>query len=141
MWDLRKDQVSTVLQGHSDIVTSVSLSPDGNFLLSNAMDSTVRRWDVRPFVTGARQQTTFLGAKHSFERTLLRCGWSHDMRFVASGSADRFVYIWDAETGALRYYLPGHSGSVNEAAFHPSEPIVGSCGSDKNIYLGELAEL
>ncbi|KAF4323293.1 hypothetical protein BBO99_00002253 [Phytophthora kernoviae] len=141
MWDLRKDVVSTVLQGHADIVTGVSLSPDGSYLLSNAMDSTVRKWDVRPFVKGERLKTTFMGAKHSFDRTLIRCGWSSDMRFVASGSADRYVYVWDAETGNLRYHLPGHKGSVNEATFHPTEPIVGSCSSDKGIYLGELAEI
>ncbi|GAB9469613.1 hypothetical protein Gpo141_00006886 [Globisporangium polare] len=141
MWDLRKDEVSTVLQGHSDIVTSVSLSPDGNFLLSNAMDATVRKWDLRPFVTGSRLKTTYLGAKHGFERTLIRSSWSADMRYVASGSADRYVYVWDAETGNLRYHLPGHTGSVNEVAFHPKEPIVGSCGSDKSIYFGELAEM
>lgn len=141
MWDLRKDEVSTVLQGHTDIVTGVSLSPDGNYLLSNAMDSTVRKWDVRPFVAGERQRTTFMGAKHSFDRTLIRCGWSSDMRYVASGSADRYVYVWDAETGNLRYHLPGHKGSVNEAVFHPTEPIVGSCSSDKEIYLGELTEI
>ncbi|CAH0493998.1 unnamed protein product [Peronospora farinosa] len=141
LWDLRKDEVSTVLQGHADIVTSVSLSPDGSYLLSNAMDSTVRKWDVRPFVKGERLKTTYMGAKHSFDRTLIRCGWSADMRFVASGSADRHVYIWDAMTGNLRYHLPGHTGSVNEATFHPTEPIVGSCSSDKTIYLGELAEM
>ncbi|ETV92193.1 hypothetical protein H310_13433 [Aphanomyces invadans] len=68
--------------------------------------------------------------------------WSPDIRHIGSGSADRYVYIWDADTGALRYHLPGHAGSVNEVAFHPNpaEPIVGSCGSDKNIYFGELLE-
>ncbi|TDH73593.1 hypothetical protein CCR75_000024 [Bremia lactucae] len=141
MWDMRKDEISTVLQGHANIVTGVSLSPDGSYLLSNAMDSTVKKWDIRPFVKGDRLKTTFLGAKHSFDRTLIRCGWSADMRFVASGSADRYVYIWDAETGNLRYHLPGHTGSVNEACFHPTEPIVGSCSSDKTIYLGELADV
>lgn len=142
MWDLRKDAVSAVLQGHSDIVTSVSLSPDGNYLLSNAMDSSVRKWDLRPFVTGSsRLKQTYVGAKHGFERTLIRGGWSSDMRYVASGSADRFVYIWDADSGELRYHLPGHTGSVNEVCFHPRESIVGSCGSDKSIYFGELAEM
>ncbi|DAZ95381.1 TPA: hypothetical protein N0F65_001039 [Lagenidium giganteum] len=138
LWDIRKDAVSVVLQGHTDIVTSISLSPDGNYLLSNAMDNTVRRWDVRPYVTGSRCKTVYEGAKHGFERTLIRCGWSHDMRYVTSGSSDRFVYVWDAESGNLRYHLPGHTGSVNAAAFHPIEPILGSCGSDKKVYLGEL---
>ena len=58
---------------------------------------------------------------------------------VTSGSADRIVYIWDAQSRQLLYKLPGHSGSVNEVCFHPKEPIVGSAGSDKSIYLGELA--
>jgi Prp8 binding protein len=28
---------------------------------------------------------------------------------------------------------------VNDVVFHPTEPIVASCGSDKKIFLGELA--
>ena len=58
---------------------------------------------------------------------------------VTAGSADRMVYIWDGSTRRLLYKLPGHTGSVNEAVFHPSEPIIGSAGSDKQLYLGELA--
>jgi Prp8 binding protein len=27
---------------------------------------------------------------------------------------------------------------VNEVSFHPNEPIIASCGSDKKIYLGEI---
>ena len=30
-------------------------------------------------------------------------------------------------------------GSVNEVDFHPNEPVIGSAGSDKLIFLGELA--
>jgi Prp8 binding protein len=49
------------------------------------------------------------------------------------------VYVWDLHTAQLTYKLPGHSGSVNEVVFHPKEPILGSCSSDKTIFLGELA--
>ena len=58
---------------------------------------------------------------------------------VTAGSADRMVNIWDAATRQLLYKLPGHTGSVNEAVFHPNEPVIGSAASDKNIYLGELS--
>lgn len=51
----------------------------------------------------------------------------------------RNVYIWEATSGRLTYQLPGHKGSVNGIDFHPQEPIVLSCGSDKKIFLGELA--
>lgn len=59
---------------------------------------------------------------------------------VTAGSADRMVYIWDAASRHMLYKLPGHTGSVNETAFHPNEPIVGSASSDKNIFLGELTQ-
>ena len=42
---------------------------------------------------------------------------------MASGSGDRFVYVWDTTSRRVLYKLPGHAGSVNEVDFHPTEPI------------------
>lgn len=36
------------LEGHSDVVSSVEFSPDGNTLLSSSYDGTVRLWNLRP---------------------------------------------------------------------------------------------
>jgi Prp8 binding protein len=139
-WDLRNDSVSFTLKGHTDIVTGISLSPDGNHLLSNAMDRRMYIWDVRPFVTTpSRCMKRFEGHSHNFEKMLLRCSWSSDGRQVSAGSSDRCVYVWDVSNQEILYQLPGHKGSVNEVAFHPNEPIIASCSSDKNIFLGELS--
>ena len=59
---------------------------------------------------------------------------------ITAGSSDRFVYVWNAITRQIEYKLPGHLGSVNDAVFHPTEPIVASGASDKQIYLGELSK-
>ena len=137
-WDLRTGQLSLTLEGHGDTVTGCALSPDGSFLLSNAMDNTLRVWDVRPFAPTQRCVKVLTAHAHNFEKLLLRCSWSADGSKVSCGSADRMLYVWGAD-GALQYKLPGHKGSVNEAVFHPQEPIVASCSSDQTIYLGELA--
>jgi hypothetical protein len=50
-WELRRGAPLLRLEGHRDAVTGLSLSPDGNTLLSFAMDNTLRAWDVRPFFT------------------------------------------------------------------------------------------
>ncbi|KAI8475516.1 MAG: WD40 repeat-like protein [Monoraphidium minutum] len=139
IWELRKGVVSTSMAGHTDSITGMSLSPDGNFLLTNAMDNTLRVWDVRPYAPPDRCAKVFAGHQHTFERLLLRCTWSPGGKRVAAGSADRIVYVWDADTLQLEYALPGHKGSVNEVAFHPKEPIVASASSDRTIYLGEIA--
>lgn len=63
------------------------------------------------------------GHTHNYEKNLLKCCWSSDGNYVSAGSADRFVYIWNANDGRILYKLSGHLGSVNEVAFHPKEPI------------------
>ena len=141
VWDLRTQEVTMTLAGHSDSITGIAVSGDGAHVLSNSMDNTLRIWDVRPFVKDPAQRCTKVlkGHAHNFEKTLLRCSWSPDDKKVSAGSADRNVYIWDVESGNPLYKLPGHKGAINEVVFHPSEPIVASCSSDKTIFLGELA--
>jgi Prp8 binding protein len=144
VYDLRKpDKVDLELSGHQDIITSLALSPDGASLLSNAMDNVIRRWDVKPYCAGDRCAAHFLGAQHNYEKNLIKCGWSATGTQVCSGSSDAFVYVWDVNPtpGAqqrIAYKLPGHAGSVNEVAFHPTQPIICSCGNDKQIYIGEI---
>ena len=138
-WDLRTGGASLTLKGHSDTITGIAVSADGAHVLSNSMDNSLRVWDVRPYAPQQRCVKVLTGHAHNYEKQLLRCAWSPDGKQVTAGSADRNVYIWEAESGSLQYKLPGHKGSVNEVVFHPTEPIVASCSSDKTIYLGELA--
>ncbi|KAF6022729.1 hypothetical protein EB796_018975 [Bugula neritina] len=138
VWDLRKNAMVYKMRGHTDTLTGLELSPDGSYLLSNSMDNSVRCWDVRPFAPQERCVKIFRGHKHSFEKNLLRCAWSPDGSKISAGSGDRYVYIWDTTSRRVLYKLPGHEGSVNDVAFHPTEPIIMSGSSDKQIYLGEI---
>ncbi|CAF2094118.1 hypothetical protein HID58_017079 [Brassica napus] len=138
VWDLRKGEATMTLEGHQDTITGMSLSPDGSYLLTNGMDNKLCVWDMRPYAPQNRCVKVFEGHQHNFEKNLLKCSWSPDGTKVTAGSADRMVHIWDTTTRRILYKLPGHKGSVNECVFHPSEPIIGSCSSDKDIYLGEI---
>ena len=62
--NLKTNKVEYALVGHMDTLTGLSLSPCGRSLLSNAMDNTVRVWDVRPFVedeNASREKKVLLG--------------------------------------------------------------------------------
>lgn len=138
VWDVRKKEILYTLRGHTDTVTGLRLSADGSYLLSNSMDNSLRIWDVRPYAPVERCVKIFSGHQHNFEKNLLRCAWSPDGTKITAGSSDRFVYIWDTTSRRIIYKLPGHNGSVNDVKFHPTETIVGSGSSDKQIYLGEI---
>jgi Prp8 binding protein len=137
-WDLRQASQSLVLHGHADTITGMQLSPDGRSLLTNSADCTLGQWNVEPMAVELRHEKAYIGHAHNFERNALRCAWSPDGKRVTAGSSDRNVYVWNAETAKMQYKLPGHAGSVNEATFHPKEPVIASASSDHTIFLGEL---
>jgi len=141
--EIEFDEPAITLQGHADTITGMALSPDEHYLLSNSMDGTLRCWDVRPFAAGeasglSRCERISHGVHHGAEKLLLRCAWSPDQELVAAGSADRLVHSWDASNFQPLPCWPGHKASVNEVIFHPKEKIIASCGSDRQIILGEL---
>lgn len=138
VWDLKRGGAFYSMFGHTDTITGLSVSPDGHHILSNSMDNTLKSWDIRPFAPGIRLEKTFTGHQHNFEKNLLRCSWSPNGNMVTAGSSDRMVYVWNYNSTELMYKLPGHRGSVNEVVFSPKEPLVLSCSSDKQMYLGEI---
>ena len=138
VWDVRQKAIVQQLSGHTDTITSLMLSPDGQHLLSNSMDSTVRTWNVAPFAPANRLVRTYHGAPHGFEKTLVRAVWSPDGSKIMAGSAERSVIIWKSETGKIEWALPGHHAVVNDVDFHPRESIIVSASTDRTLFLGEL---
>ena len=136
VWDVRKKAVVYSLIGHHDTVTTLKVSPDSQQLLSYAMDSTARTWDIRPFAPADRHLRTFDGAPHGMEQNLIGGSWDTDGSKIAVGAGDGTVVIWEAGTGKLLYKLPGHKGTVNSAEFNPgadpiSKYIPGRHGTDR----------
>lgn len=82
MFDLRKNAVSTKMTGLYDSVTGLSLSPNGNFVLSNSMDNLLCIWDIRPYAPSNRLVLTLQGHQHNYEKNLLKCNWSSDGLFA-----------------------------------------------------------
>ncbi|KAG8794901.1 hypothetical protein FRC12_020318 [Ceratobasidium sp. 428] len=64
---------------------------------------------------------------------------SPDGRWVASGSADCTVYIWDSHTGQVAVGpLASHTGYVNSVSFSPDGACVASGSVDKTIRIWDM---
>ncbi|KIM25798.1 hypothetical protein M408DRAFT_73853, partial [Serendipita vermifera MAFF 305830] len=62
--------------------------------------------------------------------------FSRDGRHIVSGSNDRTIRVWDAETGAtVTGPLEGHTGSVNSVSFSPDGRRIVSGSWDKTIFV------
>jgi WD40 repeat protein len=47
VWDAFTGSLLTIYQGHSDAVSAVAWSPDGNYIASGSWDHTVQVWYAR----------------------------------------------------------------------------------------------
>ncbi|MBD2531849.1 WD40 repeat domain-containing protein [Nostoc flagelliforme FACHB-838] len=112
------------LTGHSEKVTSVVISPDGETLVSGCADKTIKVWNIN---TGKLIRTTEdLGEISSV-------AISPDGHFLAVGSSQHpksNVRVCNLNSGKLIHTLLGHQKPVNCIAISPDGQILAS-GSNK----------
>ena len=73
MWDLESGQLVRTLEGHTDLVNAVAVTPDGRRAISASADHTLRVWD---FESG-NYIAAFTG-----EGPMLRCAIAPDGRTI-----------------------------------------------------------
>ncbi|MFN6486786.1 MULTISPECIES: WD40 repeat domain-containing protein [unclassified Nostoc] len=126
--------LSHTLTGHSEKVTSVVISPDGETLVSGCADKTIKVWNIN---TGKLIRTTEdLGEISSV-------AISPDGHFLAVGSSQHpksNVRVLNTNSGKLIHTLLGHQKPVNCIAISPDGQILAS-GSNKikiwNLHKGD----
>lgn len=86
IWDIKTGELLRELVGHTDGVTSVCYSPDGERLVSASTDKTIRLWDVS---SGALVQTF-----HGHTSMVSKVKFSIDGDYIISTSPDKTIRVW-----------------------------------------------
>ncbi|XP_052432218.1 autophagy-related protein 16-1 isoform X8 [Carassius gibelio] len=121
-WDIRSESIVHELELLGR-VTSLDLNHDRTELLSCSRDDLVKIIDLR--CNAVRQTFNAQGFKCGSDFT--RVTFSPDGSYVAAGSADGVLYIWNVLTGKLDKTLDkGHSSAINSVSWSPSGTFVAS---------------
>jgi WD40 repeat protein len=106
--------LARTLIGHTNAVSSVIVTPDGKYILSNSWDNTLKVWD---FKTGI-ELSSFLSGKNVHSFVL-----SKDGHYISLTTTGNWRTLWDMQTGMLvsdhhnndfRAISEGHGISFNK---------------------------
>ncbi|KAJ0967408.1 hypothetical protein J5N97_024325 [Dioscorea zingiberensis] len=126
--DFRKGTERVIPEEHS--ITSLSLSRDGKFMIVNLNSEEIHLWSV---YTASNTPHRYRGHKQG-KYVIRSCFGGSDCLFLASGSEDSKIYIWQRHDEAPIQILSGHSLTVNCVSWNPSKPhMLASASDDRTI--------
>ena len=143
IWNVKQQRIEKIFHGHKSEIYSLAFSPDGHYLVSGSGDKTARKWEMESgrclFVLSIDDVTT--GENGPLDAGVTSVVLSPDGKFLAAGSLDTIVRIWDASTGKLLDKLKGHHDSVYSVSFSPDGKFLVSGSLDKTLKLWNMDSL
>lgn len=121
------------LEGHTDAVQTVAISPDGKAIASASDDGTVKLWQLESNNPIPIREIRDQG------------GWVRAVVFlsnqqIATAGQDKNIKIIDVATGKVVKTLSGHTNLVNNLAIAPAQDLLASGSYDSTINLWHISK-
>ncbi|NUN10285.1 MAG: WD40 repeat domain-containing protein, partial [Ignavibacteriaceae bacterium] len=117
------------LQGHTDKVYNVGITPNGKRAVSGSSDKTFRVWDL--------ESGKCLNTLHGTSHVLSSVHITPDGKKVVSGNGDKILRVWDIERGKCLYILE-HTGPVNSVSITVDGKNAFSASNDNRFWVWDL---
>jgi WD40 repeat protein/transcriptional regulator with XRE-family HTH domain len=118
----------SVFTENFDAVMGVAISPNGGYWAASSRTGEIRVWKA----VGPPWVLTLHRAWQAHTDLIWPLSFSPDARFLASGSWDSTVKLWDIASGAL-LWSGRHLSDISSVAYAPNGKILASSGNDATI--------
>ena len=108
LWDIQTGKLLSEVAAHSLAITSISLSRNGNVLLTSGRDNLHNLFDIRSLEVCGTLRASGNRVASNWSRSCI----SPDDNYVAAGSAAGSVYIWSVSKANIVSTLKEHTASV-----------------------------
>jgi len=158
IWDIKSGCCLETLEGHEEWVKCISVSACGSMIASGSMDKSVR---VSSQINGSWHCTKIFNDHDHVVECVEFSNYSADKvltssedrkedididedgppqaRFLASGSRDRTIRVYDLKVVKCIMILKGHENWVRSLQWHPAGKYLVTCADDKCIRVWDLA--
>jgi WD40 repeat protein len=144
LWDVNTGAKLAELEGHTDSVTGLAFSRDGERLISVGLDGLVIRWDARFFAAdGGWDAQSYSEDRRVAAEGKIPLLWDvvfhpTEARF-ATAQQDGLVVVWNAATFEVEAELFSSGFPVYGLAWSPDGTRLAGAGSDRLVHVWEVA--
>lgn len=140
LWNWRTGKEMRCFEGQCDVIHSVAISPDGQWILSgsgasgpysaHSGDNDLVLWDL--------QSGAVLRRMHGHKDAIFHVAFRPDGCSAVSSSADSTLILWNLDDGEIISTLRGHSTFVYSFDISPKGDRVLSASLDLSVILWDL---
>ncbi|KAI5063367.1 hypothetical protein GOP47_0021914 [Adiantum capillus-veneris] len=130
-WDARMGKLANEIAAHGQVITSVSISRSGRMVLTSGRDNQHNLFDVRSMEICASLKAQGHRVSSNWTRSCI----SADETYVAAGSENGSVVVWNTKNCLVESTLSGHAGSVLACAWSDLGKPLASADRFGNIHL------
>ena len=122
-----------IQKGHSNLLKSLALSPDGKYVVSSSGDKTIKLLNV-----ALRKEVRTIRV----DSDVASIAFSPDGNYVVTGDAGRNILVWDFKTWSVvkRLSHSGQGNSITEVVFLPDGKHVLSSEYGDFLYCWDVQE-
>lgn len=119
-----------IFEGHTDVVASAQVSPDGQTVLSGSWDNTLILWDIG---TGE-----IIRIFEGHQDRIKSITFMPDGKRAVSGSDDATIILWDVQTGEPIMHFTDQPDQVWSVAVSPDGNYIASGGTGNLVRLWDV---
>ena len=135
LWQLNSGQRIGTLQGHTDKVTCLIMSPSGQTLISGSRDRTIRFWDLKK----KKIVRTFGGQFDDHLSEITNLAISPDNQTLLSCDFDNSLKVWDINHARVLKTV-SFSADVTCLAIHPNGQLFCSGGLEPRVKIRQIED-
>lgn len=133
VWDVQTKTCLDTLKGHRKVVADIEISPQGDMMISTAVDSTYCLWNI----ADGKGRIKGKGRGKKFGHMAI----SPDGKYLAASIAeDNIITIWNIKTGKQVRTLSGHKKAINSIEYSSNGEKIISSSDDGTVMVWDLSE-